>query len=126
MRQGFLAGPGGTVFGVCLRGELTAGVPQIATNLPMAYQISQNVPNPFNPSTEISYRLPESGAATLEIFNLAGQRVTTLVQGEQKAGTYTVTWRGRDDRGREVSSGVYFYRFTAGGMAETHRMLLLK
>lgn len=126
MRQSFGAGPGETVFGVCLKGELTAGVTPVERILPLAYEISQNVPNPFNPSTEISYRLPESGAVELEIYNLVGQRINTLVQGEQKAGAYTVTWSGRDSHGREVSSGVYFYRFSTDGLVETRRMLLLK
>ncbi len=124
--QSFTAGPGDTVFGVCLKGELTAGVPQVESIIPRSYSISQDIPNPFNPSTEISYQLPESGAVKLEIYNLVGQRINTLVQGEQKAGAYTVTWSGRDSRGREVSSGVYFYRFSTEGLVKTRRMLLLK
>ena len=124
--QSFTVGPGETVFGVCLKGELTAGVPQVETFVPLAYEISQNIPNPFNPSTEISYQLPESGTVKLEIYNLVGQRINTLVRGEQKAGAYTVTWSGRDSQEREVSSGVYFYRFTTDGLVETRRMLLLK
>jgi hypothetical protein len=126
LRQSFAAGPGETVFGVCVKGELTAGVPQAQTTLPLAYEISQNVPNPFNPSTEISYRLPEPGTVRLEIYNLVGQRIHTLVQEEQRAGAYTVMWDGRDGSGLEVSSGVYLYRFSAGNLAETRRMLLLK
>ena len=96
MVQSFTAGPGDTVFGVCLKGELTAGIPQVESIMPRSYAISQNIPNPFNPSTEISYQLPQSGAVKLEIYNLVGQRINTLVQGDQKAGAYTVTWRAAE------------------------------
>ena len=126
IESSFRVGPGSTVFGVCVKGELTAGVPQAETMVPAEYELSQNVPNPFNPSTEISYQLPESGSVRLEIYSLVGQPIRTLVQEDQKAGAYTVTWGGRDSHGREVSSGVYFYRFATDGLVKTRRMLLLK
>ncbi len=126
MERTFQAGPGETVFGVCLKGELTAGITQVQSVLPMAYSISQNVPNPFNPSTQISYQLPQAGTVRLEIYNLLGQKIQTLVQGEQTAGVHTATWNGRDRSGRDVSSGIYLYRFVSDGLVETHRMLLLK
>jgi sugar lactone lactonase YvrE len=122
----FTAGPGNTVFGVCLKGELTAGVPQPGAGLAGALAFTQNVPNPFNPETEITYTLPEGGSVRLEVYNLLGQQVITLVHGELEGGTHTVIWSGRDAHGREVSSGVYFCRLAADGMVATRRMLLLK
>ncbi|MBT4613063.1 MAG: T9SS type A sorting domain-containing protein [Gemmatimonadetes bacterium] len=121
----FTAGGGNTVFGVCLKGEITAAV-QSATALPSVYGIAQNAPNPFNPETQISYQLPEAGDVTLSIFNLLGQQIHTLVSDHRSAGVHTVTWSGRDASGQAVSSGVYFYRFESTGLTETRRMLLLK
>ena len=126
IHQTFTAGPGNTVFGVCVKGELTAAVPQAQAALPTAYALLPNRPNPFNPSTQITFHLPQAGAVRLEVYNLLGQQVSTLVQGERQAGTHAVEWNGRDAHGRDVSSGVYFYRFAAGGQVETRSMLLLK
>ena len=124
--RAFTGGPGDTVFGVCLKGELTAAVPRAETVLPIAYALSQNAPNPFNPATEISYALPAAGPVRLEIYNLLGQKVATLVDGDRPAGTHTVVWRGHDVHGQDVSSGVYLYRFSTDGRVKTRRMLLLK
>ncbi len=85
-----------------------------------------NYPNPFNPATTIRYALPEASDVRLTIYNVLGQQVRALVQGHQEAGYYRVTWDGRDDNGRVVSSGVYLYRFVSSGLVETRRMLLLK
>ena len=83
-------------------------------------------PNPFNPSTQIGYQISETGQVTLVVYNTLGQQVRVLVQGPQGAGHYQVTWDGRDNLGREVSSGVYLYRLKSQGLVETNRMLLLK
>jgi hypothetical protein len=85
-----------------------------------------NYPNPFNPATQIAYELPEAGEVRLVIYNTLGQEVRALVQGRQEAGYYRVTWDGRDAAGRQVSSGLYFYRLTSGGFVETRKMMLLK
>ncbi len=85
-----------------------------------------NYPNPFNPTTQIAYELPEAGEMRLVIYNALGQEVRALVQGKQEAGYYRVTWDGKDAVGRQVSSGLYFYRLTSGGFAETRKMMLLK
>ena len=62
----------------------------------------------------------------MSIHNLAGQKVTTLVEGERKAGAYTLCWDGTDDEGRELASGIYLYRLQAGGQVETRKLLLLR
>jgi len=92
-----------------------------SSGIPNSYSLSQNYPNPFNPSTNIQYSIPKSGFVTLKIYNLLGQEVATLIEGNQTAGTYIATF----DASR-VSSGVYFYRLTSGGFAEVRKMLLLK
>ena len=88
---------------------------------PKSFSLSQNYPNPFNPNTEIKYSIPESGMVTLKVYNLLGQVVVTLVNKEQKAGSYTVNY---DASG--LASGVYLYRIQAGSFALTKKMILLK
>ena len=95
---------------------------------PEVYALENNYPNPFNPATTIKYQLPEAGEVTLEVYNMLGQVVRTLVDREfQGAGRYNYKWDATNDRGRSLSSGVYFYRVTAGKDFQSHkRMLLLK
>ncbi|MGI0016237.1 MAG: FlgD immunoglobulin-like domain containing protein, partial [Nitrososphaera sp.] len=78
--------------------------------LPEKFALHQNHPNPFNPSTEIKYDLPEDGHVTLSIFNMVGQKVRTLVDEPKTVGYHNALWDGRDEAGKEVSSGVYLYR----------------
>jgi len=85
-----------------------------------------NTPNPFNPTTEVIFSLPEATDVRLEIYNVMGQRVTTLVVGPMEVGEHRVRWDGRADGGQLVASGVYFYRLQTGNYTETKKMLLLK
>ena len=85
-----------------------------------------NVPNPFNPSTQITYRLGASGAVRLRIYNTLGQVVRTLVHEVQPAGRYQVVWEGRDERGVAVASGVYLARLIYPGGVQTRQLLLVK
>lgn len=87
---------------------------------------TSNYPNPFNPETNISYSIPQSGVASVKVYNLKGQQIRTLVNGEVAAGTHTVVWNGTDDKGKAVSSGVYFYRVENAGKVITKKMLLSK
>lgn len=105
----FLAGIKGTLFA-----EDTPAVPRVFT-------LSQNYPNPFNPVTTVEFALPHASAVTVEIFNLLGSKVATLVSGELPAGRHRTTW---DASG--AGSGVYFYRLLAEDYSETRRMMLLK
>ena len=77
--------------------------------IPNAIRIS-NYPNPFNPNTTIDFYLPEPGDVTLEVFNIKGQRVKTLINEHKETGSHNIVWNGTDQNGRFVSSGVYFYR----------------
>jgi hypothetical protein len=89
--------------------------------LPTEFVLQQNCPNPFNPATEISFSLPNAAHVKLEIFNIMGQKVTTLLNRHLEAGNHSVSWDGNN-----VASGVYFYRLQAGDMVDTKKMVLLK
>ena len=90
------------------------------------FKLCQNYPNPFNPGTEIEYALNKPGEVTLEVYNLIGQKIKTLVKERQPAGSHRVVWDGRNEQGKPVSSGIYFYRLGVNGGTETKRMVLLK
>ncbi len=94
--------------------------------LPSAFVLHPNYPNPFNPKTAIDYELPATTAAALEIFDVLGQKVRTLVRGVQIAVRYTAVWDGLDDEGRAAGAGVYVYRLQVEGSALSHKLLLLK
>ncbi len=94
---------------------------------PQVTRLRQNVPNPFNPQTTIRFSLRENASAVaLDVYNVRGQKVRTLVRGALESGEHSVVWRGDDDNGAPVSSGVYFYRLQAGDKVEAKKMLLLK
>ena len=94
---------------------------------PEVYALSDNYPNPFNPETTIKYQLPEAGDVTLEVYNMLGQVVRTLVSEQQNAGRYVLQWDANNDAGQALSSGIYFYRIQAGGEFQSvKKMLLLK
>lgn len=94
--------------------------------IPKTYELAQNYPNPFNPSTTIHYQLPQVTRVRLEVYNITGQYVRTLVNDEIEPGYYSVLWDGCDDSGSKVGSGVYYYRFIAGKYTSTKKMALLK
>ncbi len=89
-------------------------------------ELGGNWPNPFNPVTNVSFSLAAAGQARVDVYNVRGQRVRTLVNESLTAGSHTVQWNGTDDTGRNVSSGVYFCRLSAGGKEDVRKMLLLK
>jgi len=94
--------------------------------LPKEFHLSQNFPNPFNPKTEIEYALPYSGYVLLSIYNIMVQRVATLVDEEQKAGYHKAFWDGRDGNGKDVSTGIYFYRIQTRGFSDTKKIALIR
>jgi hypothetical protein len=95
--------------------------------IPSKYMLLANYPNPFNPTTNIEFVIPEQIPVTLEVYNMLGQRVTTLIAGEMyDPGRYTVAWNGRNQSGMLVSSGMYLYRIQAGEFVDVKKMLFLK
>jgi hypothetical protein len=96
--------------------------------LPTSYMLDQNFPNPFNPSTKIDFNVAERSRVTIEVFNLLGQKVKTLLDREVEPGatSRSVIWQGDNDAGANVASGVYLYRMTAGDFLQARKMLLLR
>ena len=94
--------------------------------LPKSFELGENYPNPFNPSTKIQFGLPTDAQASIVIYNTLGQKVRTLVDEYRASGRYEVSWDGRDDLGRTVGSGVYLYRLVSGQTSVIKKMLLVK
>lgn len=96
------------------------------TITPQVIGLEQNYPNPFNPTTLIRYSLKQEADVEIEVYNLKGQKVKTLVNDHKLAGNYDVTWKGNDNNGRSVASGIYFYRLKSGNESGTKKMVLMK
>jgi hypothetical protein len=96
------------------------------SELPRKFTLQQNYPNPFNPATIIEYTLPKTSKVKIQIYNVLGQMVRNLVDELQDQGYKMILWDGKDDRGHELSSGVYFYRIRAGNFVKSKKMILLK
>lgn len=89
-------------------------------------KLFNNYPNPFNPETTIRFSIRDASPVTLEVYNVKGQRIRTLVNETKVSGNHEVTWNGKDDNGRNVSSGIYYYKMTAGNYNTTKKMILIK
>ena len=94
--------------------------------MPDNYVLEQNYPNPFNPSTKISYQIPSATSVKIDIYDMSGRKVKTLVDMFASAGTYSVVWNGRNDKGDTVASGIYVYRMTADDHIVTRKMVFMK
>jgi len=99
----------------------TTSVREVAGQLPSSFSLAQNYPNPFNPGTVIEFALPQPSDITLVIYNLRGEEVRRLIEGQKPAGNYQVTWDASN-----VASGIYFYRLQSGDFVQTRKMVLLK
>jgi hypothetical protein len=110
---------------LCALGDCE-GTPTSAT--PVFFdRLEQNYPNPFNPQTTIAFSLKQRGRVRVDVYNVAGQLVKTLLNESRAAGSYTdVRWDGRDARSQTVASGVYFYKLVTDGFSQTRKMVLLK
>jgi len=86
----------------------------------------KNYPNPFNPTTTISFEIGESGKTQVEIYNAKGQKIKTLLNEKMEIGQHSVIWNGKDDRGKHVSSGIYFYKVSVSGEQKVNKMIMLK
>ena len=112
-----------TALDVVVNGD-AAGIADGA--LPARFALHANAPNPFGPVTTIRFDLPRPSSVRLDVFDISGRRVRALVDEQLPAGTRSIIWDGRDDRGNPTASGIYFYRFNAGAYRETRKMTLLK
>ena len=101
-------------------------VAEVYLGVPLRVQLAQNYPNPFNSDTVIEYQLPQPGEMQLEVYDLTGQRVTTLASGSRAAGSYSVAWDGSGDDSQPVASGVYLYRLHTKVGLETRKLILLR
>ncbi|HED38767.1 MAG TPA: T9SS type A sorting domain-containing protein, partial [Ignavibacteria bacterium] len=104
-----------------LHNDLITGVNDDKVNIPEAFSLKQNYPNPFNPTTTISYKLPKQSFVSLKVYDMLGRELAVLVNEEKPMGNYKVNFNASN-----LSSGIYFYRLTAGSFVETKRMVLLK
>ncbi|SYZ74047.1 hypothetical protein TRIP_C60317 [Candidatus Zixiibacteriota bacterium] len=104
----------------------SSGVDTRTSGLPTEFSLSQNSPNPFNASTRIDFALPIASQIELTIYNILGQKVKTLAEGEYPAGTYSEIWDGNNQSGRAVASGIYFYRLAADTRILIKKMVVLK
>lgn len=104
----------------------TPGTPTGSTVIPLAYELEQNVPNPFNPATRIRFALPLAGHVKLTVYDLQGRLIRKLFDGHREAGIFVTDWNGENDDGNSVASGVYFYRLQATGFTDQKKMVLLR
>jgi predicted CXXCH cytochrome family protein len=102
------------------------GVKQEDEPVPSTFVLKQNYPNPFNPSTIISFSLPGKSMVKVDVYDVTGKLISTLVNESMDRGTYSVTWDGNDSRGARVASGVYLYKMQAGNFISTKKMLMIK
>ena len=96
------------------------------TTIPSEFSVSQNYPNPFNPQTVIEYSLPIDCHVNIIVYNVLGQSVRRLKNEWEQAGRKSVVWDGKDQKGEEVGTGIYFYKIRAGDFVKTKKMVLLK
>jgi len=113
--------------------DIITGVETVSYDLPETYTLTQNFPNPFNPTTEIQFGVPRDSKVQILIYDILGRKVKRLVDNSVAPGTYKATWDGRDDNGLGVASGVYLYRIVAKSSSVsgqdfvlTKKMILMK
>ena len=107
-------------------GMIPVQIAEREAETPTAYHLAQNHPNPFNPETTLRYALPAAGRVTLAIYNATGQRIRTLLEGEQQAGHHSAVWDGRDDTGQAVASGLYLCQMETEEFSAVRKLLLVR
>jgi photosystem II stability/assembly factor-like uncharacterized protein len=117
---GWAVGDNGTILHTATGGVVSVNEGQVKL-VPLVYQLSNNFPNPFNPTTKFNYSIPQSLTVIIKIFDILGNEIETLVNNEKPAGTYEVAWNAEG-----LTSGIYFYQLKAGDYVETKKMMLIK
>ena len=118
--NGTVVGSGGIILRTT-NGGVSFVEEQEISEIPTDYKLSHNYPNPFNPSTNIRYSIPQSSNIVIKVFDILGNEIETLVNEDKPVGTYEITWYAE-----KLSSGIYFYRLQAGSFVETKKMVLLR
>ncbi len=113
---------GGSLGGIVV----ALGVDESNPVVPREFALNQNYPNPFNPTTQISFRIAVPTNVSLQVYNVLGQEVKNLFDGNLPSGNYSLVWDGTDSEGKPAATGVYLYRLVAGEFSEVRKMLLLK
>ena len=130
--QPFISVKIGDIKSITLK-TLGVGIEQVST-VPQDFSLSQNFPNPFNPTTKIEFGLPHQSKVSLKIYDVIGREVATVLNEEKSAGRFVVEWNGKNNLNRQVASGVYFYKLEAhqkdggqaGSFVQSKKMLMLK
>ncbi len=102
------------------------GIEDDLSRTPEGFRLEQNYPNPFNPNTNIGFRISDFGFIELDVYDISGRLVKSLVNENRPAGSYSEQWDGTDNAGHKVGSGIYFYKIQSGALSQTRRMILLK
>ena len=102
---GFMVGSNGTILKTITAGEIVIGITQISSEIPNGYYLSNNYPNPFNPTTNIEFKIPERTNVTIKVFDITGREISSLINEIKSAGSYKINFNGNN-----LASGVYFYR----------------
>ena len=102
------------------------GIDELGVGTPLSYELKANYPNPFNPSTIITYSIQKAGLVKLTVYNLLGEKVRSLVNTTQAPDEYHIAWDGKNDAGINVASGVYIYKLSAGNFSDSRKMILMK
>jgi hypothetical protein len=106
--------------------DIVSGIDSGDGAIPSDYKLYQNHPNPFNASTRIAFQIPYNSKVKIEIFDITGALVATLVDSQYSAGVHTIIWQGINSKGESLASGVYLYKLTVGDISSVRRMILLK
>ncbi|MBW6514023.1 MAG: T9SS type A sorting domain-containing protein, partial [Candidatus Syntrophosphaera sp.] len=122
--DGYVSGEGWYIDDVYVESEFVSNGETIVQTI--RFELHENYPNPFNPTTTIRFDLPENSPVRLEIYNVKGQKVRSLLGSDLPKGSHSVIWNGLDDSGRPVSSGIYLYRLNSGSNEKTRKMMLMK
>lgn len=107
-------------------GDPVIFIAKVGTKVPDSFALSQNYPNPFGPSTEISFDLPVAAHTTLTVLDLKGKAIAYLTNKHLDAGAYIATWNGKNRRGEDIPSGIYTYTLQAGDFSSSRKMMLLR
>jgi hypothetical protein len=110
----------------CVRDDYFSSVQEVSAPIPLQFTLGQNYPNPFNPMTTFKFTLPRTDRVKIAIYDVTGREVVRLLDEVRMVGTYELNWSGKNAAGRQIASGMYFYRIETSAGAITKKMTLLK